>query len=285
MPYIDGQAISTHDATSTSETPESTRIGMNRPYSTAVVPPLPTSTALPSRQPVPFHVLLAQSPGVFPMAMAPPNWGSGTFSAGIGFEFPLVGDNATTLLPGPYSTTWPQDFYTPWSEELKRNSVLTKVDATLFALMVDIAMKIYVFADFEFPSADSERSRNPSDIAWGVLHKADQYTMESLHNSRSRERIPTYVLITYANMSRYLDCIREHCDITIKQKIRDIMVKRAMTRVVLGAEQHGGLRHSHLQQTRSTYAWVYGNDLEIGRRSALADVTAVSIRDWVFDHN
>jgi hypothetical protein len=168
---------------------------------------------------------------------------------------------------------------------------VTNKDATLFAFMADIAMIIYIFGNIKLPVAHPD----PLERAWEVLEQAYTYSVDSLERpgvcstasheyTRLGEDIPTYVLFVYATLCRDLNCIRERYDITINQKVKDLAVKMAMTRLVLDEESKeypdfDGL----LLKTRQTYAWVYGMEIGGGHLSSLDDMagTAVSIRDWV----
>lgn len=197
--------------------------------------------------------------------------------------------------PGRYRHN-PLNGVTPWSLELIRDGVVINDDATLFAFMVDIAMKIFIFGNIKLPVAHSD----PSERAWEVLEQAYTYSLDSLErpyecSTASYESTPLGidisddVLYVYATMGHGLDCIRERYDITINQKLRDTAVKMAITRIVLDEESRGYPDFDgYLLKLRKTYAWVYGMEMGDGHLSSLAGMaaTAVSIRDWVpdFDH-
>jgi hypothetical protein len=186
----------------------------------------------------------------------------------------LTGGNTFTRKPTPWATEWQRESNCPWSSRLATLGDANKDDSTLFAFMVDCAMKLFIDADLELPVGAHMLTN--SELVWKVIRLAEVALQKWLrHEVTFRISINEDALIFLVKLLEYLPRILERCRIDIGQQIRHSYVRMAAYHLKEKDSRWGGWEHSF----EDAYYWVYGD------QKGFSTGTAVSVWDWLFNHN
>ncbi|EOA92304.1 hypothetical protein ACJQWK_03309 [Exserohilum turcicum] len=198
----------------------------------------------------------------------------------------ILSVNLTFPIPGPYATPWFYSDRSPWSQHLVQHGEFTITDAALLAFTVDVAMKIYIVDDINFPVSDIA---NESSLVWVILERVAQSMYARIRSyGWAKRRVVATVEHFYIDVTRDLFKMRERYTIAFLQCIQDPQVKTSIaTEIVV----HNSFADCN-RAVRLVFRWVYGEWPEsvlqkktAGSKQESSSRPTMTIRQWVFHQN